>query len=71
MRWSGCARVGCWWCRRHRALKDLDRNADYREALLAADLAITDSGYMVLLWNLMKRDHVKKLSGTGVFCGSC
>ena len=45
------------------ALKDLNTNADYREALLAADLAITDSGYMVLLWNLMKRDHVKKLSG--------
>lgn len=45
------------------ALKDLHTNPDYREALLNADLAITDSGYMVLLWNLLKRDQVKRLSG--------
>jgi UDP-N-acetyl-D-mannosaminuronic acid transferase (WecB/TagA/CpsF family) len=45
------------------ALKDLPFNASYREALLNADLTITDSGFMVLLWNLIQRDHVRRLSG--------
>ena len=45
------------------ALKDLDRNPDYRESLLNADLAITDSAYMVLIWNLIAGDRLKRLSG--------
>lgn len=45
------------------ALKDLDSDADYRESLLHADLAITDSAYMVMIWNLMQRDHLYRLSG--------
>lgn len=45
------------------ALKDLSTNADYRESLLNADLAITDSAFMVLLWNLVRRDHLHRLSG--------
>ncbi len=45
------------------ALKDLDRNADYRESLLNADLAITDSAFMVLIWNSLQGDNIRRLSG--------
>jgi UDP-N-acetyl-D-mannosaminuronic acid transferase (WecB/TagA/CpsF family) len=45
------------------ALKDLNRNPAYREALLNADLAITDSAFMVLLWNSLQPNPVKRLSG--------
>lgn len=47
------------------ALKDLRTNASYREALLNADLAITDSAFMVLIWNMLQRDHITRLSGLG------
>jgi UDP-N-acetyl-D-mannosaminuronic acid transferase (WecB/TagA/CpsF family) len=45
------------------ALKDLPINAAYREALLNADLVIADSGFMVLIWNLLERDSIRRLSG--------
>jgi UDP-N-acetyl-D-mannosaminuronic acid transferase (WecB/TagA/CpsF family) len=45
------------------ALKDLGRNAAYREALEKADLCIADSGLMVLLWNLLEHDSIRKVSG--------
>jgi UDP-N-acetyl-D-mannosaminuronic acid transferase (WecB/TagA/CpsF family) len=45
------------------ALKDLATNAQYRESLLNADLAITDSAYMVLIWNLIAGDRLSRLSG--------
>jgi UDP-N-acetyl-D-mannosaminuronic acid transferase (WecB/TagA/CpsF family) len=45
------------------ALKDLDRNLDYRESLLNADLAITDSAFMVLIWNRLQPTPIKRLSG--------
>ncbi len=45
------------------ALKDLSTNGRYREALLNSDLAITDSAYMVLIWNAVQRDNVSRLSG--------
>jgi UDP-N-acetyl-D-mannosaminuronic acid transferase (WecB/TagA/CpsF family) len=45
------------------ALKDLGSDADYRESLLNADLAITDSAYMVLVWNLLTLDRIHRLSG--------
>jgi UDP-N-acetyl-D-mannosaminuronic acid transferase (WecB/TagA/CpsF family) len=45
------------------ALKDLDRNRDYRESLLNADLAITDSAFMVLIWNRLQSTQIKRLSG--------
>jgi UDP-N-acetyl-D-mannosaminuronic acid transferase (WecB/TagA/CpsF family) len=45
------------------ALKDLDRNLDYRDALLNADLAITDSAFMVLIWNRLQSTPIKRLSG--------
>ena len=45
------------------ALTNLATNAGYREALLNADLAIADSGFMVLIWNLLERGAVRRLSG--------
>jgi N-acetylglucosaminyldiphosphoundecaprenol N-acetyl-beta-D-mannosaminyltransferase len=45
------------------ALKNLAHDHAYREALLAADFAIPDSALMVLVWNLLQRDHIRKLSG--------
>ena len=45
------------------ALKDLPFNREYREALLHADLAITDSVFMVLIWNFISRHRVPRVSG--------
>ena len=45
------------------ALKDLDTNPDYRDSLLQADLAITDSAFMILLWNFIEGDDLNRLSG--------
>jgi UDP-N-acetyl-D-mannosaminuronic acid transferase (WecB/TagA/CpsF family) len=45
------------------ALKDLGTNAAYREALLEADLAIADSAFMVMIWNWLQGDSIKRLSG--------
>ena len=45
------------------ALKNLPLDREYRNALLNADLAITDSGFMVLLWNLLQGDSIRRLSG--------
>jgi UDP-N-acetyl-D-mannosaminuronic acid transferase (WecB/TagA/CpsF family) len=45
------------------ALKDLDQNRDYRDSLLNADLAITDSAFMVLIWNRLQPIPIKRLSG--------
>jgi UDP-N-acetyl-D-mannosaminuronic acid transferase (WecB/TagA/CpsF family) len=35
----------------------------YRRAVLAADLAIADSGLMVILWRLLRRENVQRISG--------
>src|SRR6266699_2899806 len=35
----------------------------YRRAILAADLAIADSGLMVLLWRLIQRRKISRISG--------
>jgi len=45
------------------ALKDVAWNEDYREALTNADVAIADSAFMVLLWNLLQGDSIRRLSG--------
>jgi UDP-N-acetyl-D-mannosaminuronic acid transferase (WecB/TagA/CpsF family) len=45
------------------ALIELAHDREYRQALLEADLAITDSGFMVLLWNVMKQDRIHRVSG--------
>jgi UDP-N-acetyl-D-mannosaminuronic acid transferase (WecB/TagA/CpsF family) len=45
------------------ALKDIDRNPRYRDALLKADLCITDSAFMVLIWNRISKQKIHRLSG--------
>lgn len=45
------------------ALKEMATNHAYREALLNADLAITDSAFMVMVWNYLQRDSIQRLSG--------
>jgi UDP-N-acetyl-D-mannosaminuronic acid transferase (WecB/TagA/CpsF family) len=44
-------------------LVELGRDHDYRQALLESDLAITDSGFLVLLWNALTLDGVQRVSG--------
>jgi UDP-N-acetyl-D-mannosaminuronic acid transferase (WecB/TagA/CpsF family) len=45
------------------ALLELASNPSYRDALLHADLVLPDSAFMVLVWNLLQRDHTRRLSG--------
>ncbi len=45
------------------ALKDVAWNEEYREALISADMAIADSAFMVLVWNVLQRDLIHRLSG--------
>jgi N-acetylglucosaminyldiphosphoundecaprenol N-acetyl-beta-D-mannosaminyltransferase len=35
----------------------------YRRAIVAADMAIADSGLMVVLWRLLRRENVRRISG--------
>jgi exopolysaccharide biosynthesis WecB/TagA/CpsF family protein len=42
---------------------DLVHSSAYREALTTADLAITDSGWMVLLWRAMTGEKLPRHSG--------
>ena len=41
----------------------LCNDAPYRRAMLATDLAIPDSGLMVLVWRLLRRKKIRRLSG--------
>jgi N-acetylglucosaminyldiphosphoundecaprenol N-acetyl-beta-D-mannosaminyltransferase len=43
--------------------KNLAEDRGYRDALLGADVAIADSGLMVMIWNLLQKDHIRRLSG--------
>jgi UDP-N-acetyl-D-mannosaminuronic acid transferase (WecB/TagA/CpsF family) len=45
------------------ALVELPANEAYREALLNADLVITDSALMVLLWRLVTGKKIPRVSG--------
>lgn len=45
------------------ALVRIESDEDYRRALVEADLAIADSGAMVLLWRLLRRQPVTRISG--------
>ena len=45
------------------ALKEMATNHAYREALLNSDLAITDSAFMVMVWNFLQKDSIQRLSG--------
>jgi N-acetylglucosaminyldiphosphoundecaprenol N-acetyl-beta-D-mannosaminyltransferase len=41
----------------------LTEDAPYRRAMIAADIAIPDSGLMVLMWRLLRRQSIQRLSG--------
>jgi len=41
----------------------LREDEQYRRAMLAADLAIADSGLMVVMWRLLRRENVQRISG--------
>src|SRR5262245_10090773 len=41
----------------------LREDETYRRAVVAADLAIADSGLMVLLWRLLRRQKISRISG--------
>jgi len=45
------------------SLINLCRDKDYRQAILGSDLAIADSGLMVLLWKLFTGETVQRISG--------
>lgn len=45
------------------ALIQLESDVEYRRALQNADLAITDSGFMVILWRLMTGERIQRVSG--------
>ena len=45
------------------ALKNLEHDTEYREALQSADLVITDSAFMVMIWNRLQRDSIRRVSG--------
>jgi exopolysaccharide biosynthesis WecB/TagA/CpsF family protein len=45
------------------ALLKLNEDEDYRRALTSADMAIADSGAMVLLWKLFTGRRVERISG--------
>jgi UDP-N-acetyl-D-mannosaminuronic acid transferase (WecB/TagA/CpsF family) len=45
------------------ALVELQTNSEYREAIFNADLAITDSGLMVLAWWLITGRQLTRVSG--------
>jgi UDP-N-acetyl-D-mannosaminuronic acid transferase (WecB/TagA/CpsF family) len=44
-------------------LVTMTEDPDTCAALRGSRLALTDSGLMVLLWNFIKRDHVRRVSG--------
>jgi UDP-N-acetyl-D-mannosaminuronic acid transferase (WecB/TagA/CpsF family) len=41
----------------------LREDEEYRRAIVAADLAIADSGLMVVIWRLLRRENVQRISG--------
>jgi N-acetylglucosaminyldiphosphoundecaprenol N-acetyl-beta-D-mannosaminyltransferase len=45
------------------ALVGIATNRVYREALLAGDIVLTDSAFMVLLWNRFEQDRIRRVSG--------
>jgi N-acetylglucosaminyldiphosphoundecaprenol N-acetyl-beta-D-mannosaminyltransferase len=45
------------------ALKNLAHDPAYREALQGADLVIADSAFMVMIWNRLEHDSIRRVSG--------
>ena len=44
-------------------LETIERDQTYYRSLLEADIVIPDSGYMVLIWNLLHRTRLNRISG--------
>jgi UDP-N-acetyl-D-mannosaminuronic acid transferase (WecB/TagA/CpsF family) len=51
------------------ALVDLPTNSAYRRALENSDFAITDSGFMVLLWRFLTGESLTRISGLKLIRG--
>jgi len=45
------------------ALITITWDQQYYQSLQDADVVIPDSGYMTMIWNLFKRDNIKRISG--------
>src|SRR6201996_1594927 len=45
------------------ALKNLADDPGYRDALQQADLVIADSAFMVMIWNRLEGDSIRRVSG--------
>ena len=45
------------------ALANIERDPEYLRALVDADLAIADSGFMVLLWRILRGRNLIRISG--------
>ena len=41
----------------------LQQDPDYRRAVTSADLALADSGFMVLLWRILRGEPITRISG--------
>jgi UDP-N-acetyl-D-mannosaminuronic acid transferase (WecB/TagA/CpsF family) len=41
----------------------LQHDSGYRQAVTSADLAVADSGFMVLLWRTLRRERISRISG--------
>jgi UDP-N-acetyl-D-mannosaminuronic acid transferase (WecB/TagA/CpsF family) len=41
----------------------LQQDPDYRRAVTSADLALADSGFMVLLWRILRGERITRISG--------
>jgi UDP-N-acetyl-D-mannosaminuronic acid transferase (WecB/TagA/CpsF family) len=49
------------------SMVNLQYDPEYRRAILEADLAIADSGFMVLLWRVLRNERVSRISGLAFF----
>jgi UDP-N-acetyl-D-mannosaminuronic acid transferase (WecB/TagA/CpsF family) len=49
------------------SLVALQYDGDYRRAIADADLAIADSGWMVLFWKLLRGEQLTRISGLAFF----
>jgi UDP-N-acetyl-D-mannosaminuronic acid transferase (WecB/TagA/CpsF family) len=47
-------------------LVGIEKDPALRAGVLGADLAITDSGLMVLMWWLLKREKLERVSGWSI-----
>ena len=45
------------------ALTTITYDQSYYQSLLDADIIIPDSGYMTLIWNCLKKDKIRRISG--------